>query len=190
MKPKSFNPEATLELIADAFARGGYEGTSLDDIIKKTGLGKQSLYNTYGDKKAMLKKSLGCHGLKSEAATKLKNCDASGRRRIEGFFEAVLSECGDQAGTGCLVTNLLLEKGGSDAEVKKAATARWNQTRQGLEAVIELGKKDKSIRANVDAEIVSYALMNLLNGLRVTARATNDCAKMKKVVQTSLDSLL
>ncbi len=190
MKPKSFDMEKTLEKIAAVFARGGYEGTSLEDLTKKTGLGKQSLYNAYGDKKAMLKKSLGCYGLKSEAAESLRCKESNGRKKIETFFANVLGEAKDNSSPGCLITNLLLEKGASDPEVAAAAMERWNQTRAILEEIVSAGKKDKSIKSATDSETLSYALMNLLSGLRVTARATKDCAKMKKMVQASLDGLL
>ncbi len=190
MKPKNFDPEKTLDVIADTFARNGYEGTSLDVITKKTGLGKQSLYNAYGDKKALVMKTIQCFGRKSDAAKALHEPALSGREKIESFFEAILAEAADHKNPGCLITNLLLEKGATDMEVWKAASARWNETRAAVQFAIEAGIKDKSIHSKLDPEVLSYALMNLLNGLRVTVRASNDLEKIKKVVRVSLQSLL
>ena len=190
MKPKNFDPDKMLDVIADTFARNGYEGTSLDVITKRTGLGKQSLYNAYGDKKALLMKTIQCAGRHSAAAEALRDQSLSGRERIEAFFEATLAEAADHTDPGCLITNLLLEKGATDMEVWKAASARWNQTRAALQSVVEIGVKDKSIHSRQDPEILSYALMNLLNGLRVTVRASNNLPKITKVIMVSLKSLL
>ncbi len=190
MKPKAFDPDKMLDVIADTFAKNGYEGTSLDIITKSTGLGKQSLYNAYGDKKSLLMKTIHCAGRKSAAAKALRDTSLSGREKIEAFFKATMAEAADHTNPGCLVTNLLLEKGATDIEVWKAASARWNETRIAVQHAIETGITDKSLHSRLDPEVLSYALMNLLNGLRVTVRASNDLEKIKKVVKVSLESLL
>ncbi|GEM_PF-2052033 len=190
MKPKQFNPEQTLATIADVFARSGYEGTSLGDLVKSTGLGRQSLYNTYGDKRAMLAKSLESFESRTTAARTLSNAELPGLKRIEGFFFEILSYSRNPKYSGCLITNLLLEKGATDSSVLEAASRRWHQARDALKKAIKAGKKDGSIRPDVDDELVSYALMNLLSGMRVTVRATRSLKQVSKVIQLSLNALL
>lgn len=190
MKPKSFDPEKTLQIIAEAFAHGGYEGTSMEELTKRTGLGKQSLYNAFGDKRAMMEKSLGCAGKTAASFRCFKEQAGTAREKIEAFFDKLVGELTDVKKPGCLVTNLLLEKGACDKEVAKLAGSRWEQTRGLLQSILEEGKRDKSMPVSLDAETVSFALMNLLNGLRVTARATNDAEKIKKIVRLSLDAWL
>jgi TetR/AcrR family transcriptional regulator, transcriptional repressor for nem operon len=172
MKPKSFDPEKTLQIIAEAFAHGGYEGTSMEDLTKRTGLGKQSLYNAFGDKRAMMEKSLSCAGKQTASARCFRELEGkSAREKLETFFAKLVVELTDDRYTGCLVTNILLEKGGCDKDVAKLAGNRWEQTRKLFSAALEEGKRDKSLPVSLDVETVSFALMNLLNGLRVTARA-------------------
>lgn len=190
MKPKSFDPEKTLQIIAEAFAHGGYEGTSMEDLVKRTGLGKQSLYNAFGDKRAMMEKSLGCAGKQAASYQCFRNAEGRARDKIELFFDKLVAELTDVKKPGCLITNLLMEKGACDKEVTKLVSGRWDQTRNLLQQILEDGKRDKSLPVSLDAETVSYALMNLLNGLRVTARATNDETKLKKIVRLSLDAWL
>lgn len=187
MKAKYFDPDKTLEQIAQIFATYGYEGTTLDVIIKETGVGKQSLYNAYGDKKTMIDKALQSYG-KNTNIGQILTSNLTGRKKIDLFFETILSECAEDG--GCLVTNQLLEKAGTDKRVQKAASQKWQQTRALFKVAVEQGIKDKSIKTKIDPEILSYAIMNLLNGIRVTVRATNDSDKIKKSVKTTLDSLL
>jgi TetR/AcrR family transcriptional regulator, transcriptional repressor for nem operon len=190
MKPKSFDPEKTLAVIAETFARYGYEGTTLDELSRSTGLGKQSLYNAYGDKKAMVAKALRCFGQCSPGIQILSNASLNGREKIERFFEATIAEAADYKNPGCLITNLLLEKGATDIEVLKIASARWNETRSAFQNVIEAGVKDRSIRSKFDPDSLSLMLMNLLSGLRVTVRASGDMEKIKKVVRNTLQAIL
>jgi TetR/AcrR family transcriptional regulator, transcriptional repressor for nem operon len=190
MKPKSFDPEKTLQIIAEAFAHGGYEGTSMEELTRRTGLGKQSLYNAFGDKRAMMEKSLACAGKATGSARCFREFQGNARQKLEAFFDKVVEELSDDKKAGCLVASLLMEKGACDEGVAKLATARWEQTRALLQTTLEEGRRDKSLPVSLDAETVSYALINLLNGLRVTARATNEETKLRKIVRLSLDAWL
>lgn len=190
MKPKSFDPEKTLQIIADTFARNGYEGTSLDDIIKATGLGKQSLYNAFGDKKSMVKKSMDCTRKENPAFAALLDKSKPGRTRIENFFREMSLDAQNPKSVGCLVTNLLLEKSNSDKEVAEVACSRWNQVRQLFHQVVLDGIKDKSIRSSLDPDLISLSLANFLNGLRVTYRANKDFKQIEKIIDLNLKTFL
>src|SRR5690242_6750892 len=52
-RPRAFDPEVALKKASDAFKDGGYSSTSLDDIVRATGLNRPSLYAAFGDKKAL-----------------------------------------------------------------------------------------------------------------------------------------
>jgi TetR/AcrR family transcriptional regulator, copper-responsive repressor len=52
-RPRAFDPEVALKQASDAFKSGGYSSTSLDDIVRATGLNRPSLYAAFGDKKAL-----------------------------------------------------------------------------------------------------------------------------------------
>ena len=57
-RPKSFDEEAVLDQAVQLFWERGYEGTSLADLEAHLGLGRQSLYNSFGDKHALFLKAL------------------------------------------------------------------------------------------------------------------------------------
>ncbi|TGN10087.1 TetR/AcrR family transcriptional regulator [Leptospira ilyithenensis] len=192
MKPKQFDPDKAIEIIADSFARNGFEGTSLNTIIKETGLGKQSLYNAFGDKKAMATKSIQCFGKLSNASQILNNPRLNGKERIEDFFQEILKDSQKTNYVGCLMTNLLLEKGNTDQDVQKATNERLTMTKKNLQDVVEIGVTDGSINIpeGLDSELISLSLMNLLNGLRVTIQTKTEIDKIKKMVKISLKSLI
>jgi AcrR family transcriptional regulator len=52
-RPRSFDVKVALSQASDAFRQGGYASTSLDDIVRATGLNRPSLYAAFGDKKAL-----------------------------------------------------------------------------------------------------------------------------------------
>ncbi len=48
-----FDKEEVLDRAMNLFWKKGYNGTSIRDLEKATGLGKSSLYNTFGGKEAL-----------------------------------------------------------------------------------------------------------------------------------------
>src|SRR5438093_12545846 len=57
-RPKSFDEDVVLDQAVELFWERGYDGTSLADLEAHLGLGRQSLYNTFGDKQALFLKAL------------------------------------------------------------------------------------------------------------------------------------
>src|SRR5262249_38606558 len=52
-RPKEFDRDAVLDRAVELFWAKGYEATSLGDLVESLGVGKQSLYDTFGDKHAL-----------------------------------------------------------------------------------------------------------------------------------------
>ncbi|NIP58975.1 MAG: TetR family transcriptional regulator, partial [Gemmatimonadetes bacterium] len=57
-RPREFDETQTLHRVLDVFWRKGYRQTSLEDLEDATGLHRGSLYNAFGDKRALYRKAL------------------------------------------------------------------------------------------------------------------------------------
>ena len=60
-RPTEFDRQVALEKSMDLFWRNGYEATSLTDLLREMGIGRQSLYNTFGDKHSLFVEALRVH---------------------------------------------------------------------------------------------------------------------------------
>ena len=49
-RPKTFDERVALDAAIGEFADHGFEGTSAQMLSKAMGIGRQSMYDTYGDK--------------------------------------------------------------------------------------------------------------------------------------------
>ncbi|RHW50229.1 TetR/AcrR family transcriptional regulator [Bombilactobacillus bombi] len=54
----SYNRQQVLSAMAQIFVKLGYEGTSLDDLVKASGLLRGSLYSAFGSKRGMFIEAL------------------------------------------------------------------------------------------------------------------------------------
>ncbi len=52
-RPRQFEEEVVLAAVQAVFWDNGYAGTSLDDLVAASGLGKGSLYGAFGDKRSL-----------------------------------------------------------------------------------------------------------------------------------------
>lgn len=52
-RPKEFDKDAVLAKAVRVFWEKGYEATTTDDLVGAMGIGKQSMYDTFGDKRAL-----------------------------------------------------------------------------------------------------------------------------------------
>jgi TetR/AcrR family transcriptional regulator, transcriptional repressor for nem operon len=98
-RPRSFEPEEALDRAMTVFWRKGYERTGLLDLEESTGLGRQSLYNVFGDKRVLFTQVIEHYFEKVLRPGVIDVLDApgSGRENLERVFRE-LGGCGHRAG--------------------------------------------------------------------------------------------
>src|SRR5438094_9975113 len=100
---KSFLPEQVLDKAMGLFWKKGYEGTSIEDLVGGMGLGRGSLYDTFGDKHALYLAALSRYIAKNgRQFTALPQQTGPLSEILERFFQAEIEELlSDPACRGC-----------------------------------------------------------------------------------------
>lgn len=184
-REKAFCESEVLARAAEEFTRHGYAGTSFSMLTECTGVAKQSLYNTYGDKRELFLKAIDSATGELPAARWLARPDVRGREAIRGFFDCVLADVCTSGHAGCIVTHGLLELADDD-DLAEALRARWNAIVQALKGVVVRGQGDGSISKRLSAAEIADLLVNLMSGLRVASKARTSRRRMKSVVRNTL----
>jgi TetR/AcrR family transcriptional regulator, transcriptional repressor for nem operon len=189
-RTKQFSENDALNTATAVFTRHGYDGTSMAMLTDATGVGKQSLYDAFGDKRQLLSSCLAYAVQQFKPAAALMNPTLDGRTAIARFFQLLLEDCANPNDAGCLGSNLLLEKGLSDPDIQTEAVHYWSRSEQALEQALARGKSDGSIVARASAKTLAVALMNWMAGLRVSNRASVDTKQLKATTELFLKTLL
>jgi TetR/AcrR family transcriptional repressor of nem operon len=186
-REKQFSEAQVLDEVADLFTSHGYQGTSLAMLLDATGLGKQSLYNCFGDKRALYLKSLDCSTARYQAVHEQMRSAATGRAAVECFFDHVVGKCDstEAADKSCIVAAGLLEAV-DDALIVQTLRAKWAASHEVLRAAVERGQKDGSIRNPAPSAALADLLLALMAGLRVNARAELGAARLQRSVDLAL----
>jgi TetR/AcrR family transcriptional regulator, transcriptional repressor for nem operon len=187
---KSFSPAVTLQQVADVFVERGYDGTSLAQLEAASGLGKQSLYNTFGDKKAMYLGAVECATARYAGVQALMQSAADGRQALQRFFDQLVQDCasGDAQRHSCIVSAGLLE-GIDDDDIQQRLQAKWNATHALLKSAVARGQGDRSVASTAKPQELADHLMTAMSGLRVMARTRPGAARLKRVVAQALSVL-
>ena len=189
-REKQFSEAAVLEDVADLFASHGYHGTSLAKLLGATGLGKQSLYNCFGDKRALYLKSVECSAARYQAIEARMQSAPTGRAALVTYFDYLIGRCesADPADKSCIVAAGLLE-GVDDPLIVQTLRAKWAGSREMLRAAVERGQKDGSVSNGAPSAALADLLLAVTAGMRVNARAEFGKARLQKTVDLALSVL-
>jgi TetR/AcrR family transcriptional repressor of nem operon len=186
-REKQFSEVQVLDEVADLFTAHGYQGTSLAMLLDATGLGKQSLYNCFGDKRALYLKSIDCSSARYQAVNAQMQATVTGRAAVELFFNHVVGKCDSEepAHRSCIVASGLLEAV-DDALIVQTLRAKWAASHEMLRAAVERGQKDGSIHNPAPSATLADLLLALMAGLRVNARAEFGADRLQRSVDLAL----
>src|SRR3979409_1953103 len=170
-RTKGFNPQRALAKAMGVFWRLGYESASTERLMKAMGIARQSLYDTFGDKRALYLKALAYYRART-------NGDVQRRREAspsvkDGFAKLLFglaAETREQHERGCLLLSANLQRDPRDAVI--ADFRRDNQARVEaifVEALCRAQTRGELSRTH-DPKALAHFFVVTIQGMRATAR--------------------
>jgi TetR/AcrR family transcriptional repressor of nem operon len=189
-RPREFDEAAVLDTAMQCFWAQGYEATSIKDLIERTGLTAASLYNAYGDKRAMYRTALD-HYIESSVGARIRRSEAlPPRKALQSFFDDILRRSlGDREHKGCMLVNSALEMGPHDQEFRGTIVDTLGRLESFFLDCVERGQADGTITAIRPAAELAHHLLGVLMGVRVLARVRPERPLLEGVIGTALASL-
>lgn len=188
-RPKEFDPDEVLEKAMRLFWEQGYEATSMDDLIKRTGVHRGSLYETFGNKEqiflAAFDRFSSCVSAPFaqrllESPTPLATLQAFFRENIvESYAQGMMQD-------GCMLANVAVEM----APHHKEVCCKVNQMLEARERVFHLAltraQEQNELAQNKDVRSLAQYLNALALGIAVMIRANTDPEVVRAAVQEGL----
>jgi TetR/AcrR family transcriptional repressor of nem operon len=186
-RPRSFDERAVLDRATELFWQRGYGGTGLAELEAVTGLGRQSLYGAFGDKRALFERVVEHYEetVLRPGILAVLEAPGSARANVErllALWEGVATAPGFN---GCLVGNCVAEMSVRDPELLDVLGPKLEMMEGWLVAALRRAKTARELPKQLDVESVARALLALMQGLSVVARVHRDPAFVRSVVQTA-----
>jgi len=171
-RPREFDEEAVLDAATERFWLNGYEATSIRDLADETGITSASLYNAFGDKRALYRLLLDRY-VKS-ALTRCAdvfNGELAPVRALEQYFDIIIADAlDDRSHKGCFVVNTALEVAPHDADFRDVIVNVFERIEKYLRDCITSGQSDGSILTKQPAADLARLFLGALLSIRVLAR--------------------
>ncbi len=188
---KAFDEDRALDAAVDCFWLRGYEATSVRDLAGAMGIGGTSLYNAYGDKRALFSRSLERYAQRS-MRERIARMEAGHRPKeaILAFIAEIIDRSlKDPDRKGCLLVNSALDVAPHDAEIGKVVAGYLDELRAFFRRNIEAARKAGQVPRQIEAEEISGHLLGVLLGIRVLARTGARRKLLEAVARPALDLL-
>jgi TetR/AcrR family transcriptional repressor of nem operon len=189
-RPKEFDREAALAAAMRLFWAKGYDATSTDDLRHAIGIGRQSLYDTFGGKRPLYLEALHRYQNDSVAARiKTLRTAASPLSGIEQFLVAVARETPTQRAMGCMGVRAICDFGTSDPDVRALGKSADAVVNSALEETLQNAKAKNELRSSVNVRAAAQFLQTTLVGLKVAARAGSTPNSLRAIAEIAIDGL-
>lgn len=185
-RPRGFDVEQVLTSAMQVFWQKGFEAAGLVDLERATGLGRQSLYGVFGDKRGLflaVVEHYFAHVLKP--GIDVLDQPGSGRASIEQIFGAWEATAAQPDFHGCLVGNSVAELSARDPETAKVLQRKLELLEAAFGRALRRAKRAGEVPADLDVKSTASTLLTLGQGLAVVARANRDPAFVRGVVRAA-----
>ncbi len=189
-RPKEFERNRVLDKAVEVFWCQGYEATSVQDLVEKMGINRQSIYDTFGDKHALFIAALDRYEeVRAASFIQILLREGSARQILHDAFDWLVEDSASGDGRGCLTINSTIELAQRDSTIGNKLSANLAALEDIFYRVVLRGQQEGDIRPTHEPRVLAGFLMNTLQGLRVAAKTKPDKKALQDVVGVTLSVL-
>ena len=189
-RPKEFDREVAVARAMSVFWSKGYAATSTDDLLQAMKIGRQSLYDTFGDKRRLFVEALERYQLDSVAGhIKRLRSIASPLAGIEALVVGVISTDKATREKGCMGVGAICEFGNADTELAQLRVKSGGMLRKALVERLQDAQAAGEIGETVDIERAARFVETTMFGLQVAARAGESTRSLRDMAAFAIAGL-
>lgn len=184
------NIHQNTELIQKAqeiFWKKGYTATSLNDLLKITGAGSGSFYNTFkGGKKEVFKAAINQRRKDfDDFKQELQNSE-NPIELIKDFFRSIADSSEINHFQGCIIVNTVVEMTFVDDDLENEAVQILKNVEEMYTEVIRKAQEKGDIKNQTDATILGKYLITFWCGLNTLTRMYPDKKTLSQQIEMQL----
>lgn len=184
-RPKKFIECDALDAALEVFWDKGFEATSMADLVAAMGIGRQSLYNAFGDKRQLFHAALSRY-LDARMAALTDKLRGPGRARdhLLDLFQAWHDQ-NTSCQRGCMLTNSLAEFGAQDAELDALHRRHLGTLGDTIEDALRRAQTEGDLAASADPRALAHTLLAISQGVATLGKGGVDREYIENVTRTA-----
>jgi AcrR family transcriptional regulator len=171
-RPKEFDQDKALHKAIHLFSQQGFAATSTDELMRVMDVGRQSMYDTFGDKRALFLRALETYV--NESVNNICDVLETPGPALAAIRSALVSfaERKDlSSAEGCMGINAVCEFGQRDTDVSQIVREAARRQRAVLVDVLNQAKSQGKLSGDVDLDSLADFFESTLAGIRMAAKA-------------------
>lgn len=190
-RPKEFDIDTVLQTALELFWQRGYEATSMADLVKHLGIGRASIYATFGSKHELYLKALDRYlQMRNPSPLVLLSQPGPALPAVRAFIEQHVKEAScDKQQRGCLVVNAAMERLPGDALVAQRIAASWESLEAALTSALIRAQAQGELATDKDPHALARFLLVVLQGLRVIGKGHPNPQRLRDAAEQALSIL-
>jgi TetR/AcrR family transcriptional repressor of nem operon len=189
-RPKEFDREVAVARAMSVFWSKGYAATSTDDLLQAMKIGRQSLYDTFGDKRRLFVEALERYQRESIAGhMKRLRSTASPLAGIEALVVGLISSDRATREQGCMGVGAICEFGNADAELAALRIKSGGLLHTALVERLQDAQAASEIGETADIERAARFVETTMLGLQVAAKAGESTRTLRDVAAFAIAGL-
>lgn len=191
VRTKAFDPSTALSRAVELFCSKGYSDTSMDDIVRATGVSRYGIYGTFGNKRELFEEALEKYAdsMGKQSYLRLLEPDASLRHIRAIFDERIEAMCESGENRGCMICHTALELAPHDEEIKGVLQKFLKRMSKAFSVGLESAREKGEVRTDLDVKAAGEFLTGAIFGLAILARSGFPRATLEAFVDNTMASL-
>jgi AcrR family transcriptional regulator len=187
---KEFDKDNALDAAIGVFSQHGYEGSSTDTLLEAMKISRQSMYDTFGDKRSLYLQALKRYNTDSilRIIADMQN-GAQPLDALEAALFAFASRPASEASKGCLGVSAICEFGRTDADVATLTDSASAMLAKAIFTLLKDGQRKGQLSAEIDPEAATQFLGATLSGMKVSARNGASPETLRTIASLAIRSL-
>ncbi|CAI7978802.1 TetR/AcrR family transcriptional regulator, transcriptional repressor for nem operon [Frankia sp. Hr75.2] len=189
-RERKFDADAVLDAAMELFWNRGYEATSVADLVERLGIGRASLYASFGSKHDLYLRALDRYVQRRDPAI-VEELSQPGP--VLPAVRQLVRRYADQPAApgqrGCMVVSAALELMPHDAQVARRVEGSWFTLRVALTAALTRARAQGELAVDTDPLALADFLLVVLQGLRVVGTSAALDGGLRPAVEQALSLL-
>ncbi|MEO0407934.1 MAG: TetR/AcrR family transcriptional regulator [Cyanobacteria bacterium P01_A01_bin.135] len=184
---KQFDPEVALSKAMEVFWAKGYEAASLSELLKQMGIGKKSLYDTYGNKQALFLKALDHYAnLQVKAIRDRLSAPGSPLANLKALLQDWQVHHAQPQSCGCMIGTNIADFSTDDEAVAKVMRAYLTRLEDVFCAAITRAQKAGEVSSAIEPRAIAQLLLCTTQGMALLGRVLEGEALLGGAVTSAI----
>lgn len=188
-RPRQFDRDQALLQAIRVFCDKGFAAASTEELMKAMGLSRQSMYNTFGDKRQLYITAM--QQYQASSVAELVGLLGKGPTPLASLHNTLLSFASrveTEGTTGCMGVNAICEFGLDDDELNALSETSSNTLRSAFESTLHQAVEQQQI-SSTDVTGACDFLLATLSGLKISAKAGAGVEQLHAIAGFAIQAL-